>query len=119
MQKLNVLGEPLEICCLNPVTGYYRNGFCQTDESDRGRHVVCATLTSEFLEYTLSQGNDLMTPRPEYNFPGLKPGDQWCLCALRWKEAFDAGCAPRVNLAATEIKALDYVTLEQLKNFQT
>jgi len=115
-QKLNVLNQPLQLCCSNPITGYYRNGFCQTDESDRGRHVVCAIITQEFLDFTFSKGNDLITPRPEFQFPGLKPGDKWCLCVLRWKEAYLEGCAPQVILESTELKALDYVSLEQLQS---
>lgn len=117
MNKLNVLNQPLQICCSNPMTGYFRNGFCQTDQSDHGRHVVCAILTQEFLDFTKSQGNDLTTPRPEFQFPGLKPGDKWCLCVLRWQEALKNDCAPSVVLEATEIKALEFVTLEQLQKF--
>ena len=94
----NVLGSDLQIAGTNPLTGYYRDGFCSTGESDRGVHVIAATLTDEFLEFTKSQGNDLTTPSPQYNFPGLKAGDNWCLCALRWKESFDAGVAPPVIL---------------------
>lgn len=116
IHKLNVLNEPLQLCCTNPVTGYFRNGFCQTDDKDYGRHIVCAIITKEFLEFTLTKGNDLITPRPEYKFNGLKPGDRWCLCILRWKEALIAGCAPPVILESTEIKALDFVSLAQLKN---
>jgi hypothetical protein len=112
----NVLGTELEPCSLDPLTGFFRDGCCNTDEHDRGLHVVCARLTAEFLEYSRSRGNDLVTPRPEFNFPGLKPGDRWCLCALRWKEAFEAGLAPPVVLQATHQRALDVVTLEQLKS---
>jgi uncharacterized protein (DUF2237 family) len=111
----NVLGGPLENCCMAPKTGYYRDGFCKTDHNDQGKHVVCAKMTLEFLEFTKSKGNDLMTPAPHYNFPGLKPGDHWCLCALRWKEALNAGKAPPVHLRRTNIKALEYVSLEDLK----
>ena len=112
----NVLGTDLQIAGTNPLTGYYRDGFCSTGESDRGVHVIAATLTDEFLEFTKSQGNDLTTPSPQYNFPGLKAGDNWCLCALRWKEALDAGVAPPVILEATHEKALEFATIEELKN---
>jgi uncharacterized protein (DUF2237 family) len=111
---LNVLGEELECCCTSPVTGFYRDGYCRTGEHDTGRHVICAKLTQEFLEFTKSMGNDLISPRPEYSFPGLKPGDKWCLCALRWKEAFEAGAAPPVFLSCTHVKALDFVKLSDL-----
>lgn len=116
IQKINVLNQPLQLCCIDPVTGYFRNGFCQTDESDRGRHVVCAIITQEFLDFTLTKGNDLITPRPEFQFAGLKSGDRWCLCVLRWKEALLQGCAPPVVLESTELKALDYVSLQQLQS---
>lgn len=112
---LNVLGSPLEACCFVPKTGFYRDGFCRTDQHDHGRHVICAELTDAFLEFTLSRGNDLITPRPEFDFPGLKAGDRWCLCALRWKEAYEADVAPPVLLASCHGKSLDYVTLEALK----
>lgn len=112
----NVLGNELEICCGSPVTGWYRNGKCETNTSDRGAHVVCAEMTAEFLEFTKAQGNDLSTPAPMFDFPGLQPGDRWCLCASRWKEALDAGVAPPVVLPATEKSALNYVSLEDLKD---
>ena len=112
----NVLGTDLEPCSLDPLTGFLRDGCCNTDQHDRGRHVICARMTGEFLEFSRSRGNDLITPRPEFGFPGLKSGDRWCLCALRWKEAFDAGLAPPVVLQATLERALDVVTLEQLKS---
>jgi uncharacterized protein (DUF2237 family) len=112
---LNVLGTELVECSLDPLTGFFRDGCCHTDDRDRGLHVICARLSAEFLEYSRSRGNDLITPRPEFNFPGLKPGDRWCLCALRWREAFDAGVAPLVVLQATHERALEVVTLEQLK----
>ena len=112
----NVLGTDLQIAGTNPLTGYYRDGFCSTGESDRGVHVIAATLTDEFLAFSKSQGNDLITPFPQYNFPGLKAGDCWCLCARRWKEALDAGVAPPVNLEATHEKALEFATIEELKN---
>jgi len=111
----NVLGTELEICCGAPLTGWYRNGFCETEASDRGAHVVCAEMTEEFLEFTKSRGNDLSTPAPEFHFPGLKAGDRWCLCASRWVEAVDAGVAPPVILQSTEESVLKYVSLEQLK----
>lgn len=110
----NVFGEPLQVCCTSPMTGYYRDGFCRTDELDQGRHTVCAIMTEEFLSFSKSKGNDLSTPIPEYQFPGLKAGDQWCLCALRWKEAFDAEMAPLVVLEATNEKTLDYIQLNDL-----
>jgi uncharacterized protein len=110
----NVLGGPLESCSLDPITGWQRNGCCETDEHDRGSHVVCAEVTAKFLDHQRSQGNDLMTPRPEFNFPGLKPGDRWCLCASRWKEALAADCAPRVFLHCTHEHALRVVSLAEL-----
>ena len=113
-QSLNVFGQPLELCCDNPKTGFYRDGFCNTGSIDLGTHVVCAEMTKEFLDYTKSKGNDLSTPNPIYDFPGLKPGDSWCLCALRWKEAYEAGVAPNVKLEATHDKALEYLTMNQL-----
>ena len=113
----NVLGTDLQIAGTNPLTGYYRDGFCSTGKGDRGVHVIAATLTDEFLDFTKSQGNDLTTPSPQYNFPGLKAGDNWCLCALRWKEALDAGVAPPVILEATHEKALEFATIEEFKNF--
>ena len=113
-QSVNVFGEVLELCCSNPKTGFYRDGFCNTGTSDIGTHVVCAVMTEEFLEFSKSMGNDLITPDYNYRFPGLKPGDKWCLCVLRWKEAYDAGKAPKVKLEATHEKALKYVTIDQL-----
>lgn len=110
----NVLGEPLQLCCKNPKTGFYRDGFCHTGPDDMGVHVVCAQMTDEFLNFTKSQGNDLSTPVPAFGFPGLKAGDRWCLCASRWKEAYDAGVAPPVVLAATHEKALQIVSMDQL-----
>ncbi|NBT57601.1 DUF2237 domain-containing protein [bacterium] len=110
----NVLGTELLSCCTHPPTGYFRDGFCRTDEKDWGRHVVCAVMTQEFLDFSLSRGNDLITPRPESLFPGLKPGDRWCLCALRWREAYEAGVAPTVNLESTHQKALELIPLEAL-----
>lgn len=113
---LNVLGKPLLACSYDPVTGYFRDGCCNTREDDTGSHVVCARMTAEFLQFSLSRGNDLITPRPEYRFQGLQAGDRWCLCAMRWKEAFDAGLVPNVILESTHIRALDYLTLEQLRS---
>lgn len=107
----NVLGGPLKKCCDSPRTGFYRDGFCHTGPQDHGTHVACATVTKEFLEFTKGRGNDLMTPRPEWNFPGLKPGDKWCLCALRWLEAKEAGVAPKLDLEATHEKMLEFTSL--------
>jgi uncharacterized protein (DUF2237 family) len=114
-EALNVLGQALKDCSFDPLTGYFRDGCCKTSSVDTGSHVICARVTQEFLTFSLAQGNDLMTPRPAYQFPGLQPGDQWCLCAMRWKEAFDAGVAPPVVLESTHERALHYVTLEQLQ----
>lgn len=114
---LNVLGKPLEVCCTDPMTGFYRTGSCLTGPDDYGTHVVCAQMTAEFLTFTRSRGNDLSTPRPHYTFPGLQPGDCWCLCALRWKEALDAGVAPPVNLDATHQKALEFVSIDALTTY--
>ncbi|MBC6432617.1 DUF2237 domain-containing protein [Nostoc sp. HG1] len=111
----NVIGGNLEACCTSPITGFYRDGFCRTGGQDFGSHVVCAEVTSEFLEFTKSHGNDLSTPVPDSNFPGLKPGDRWCLCASRWQEALDAGVAPPVILSATHARALEMVSLDELK----
>ncbi len=113
--SLNVLGKALVPCSYDPLTGYFRDGCCNTDEHDRGSHVICAKVSQEFLDFSLRQGNDLITPRPEYRFQGLKAGDRWCLCALRWKQAFEAGVAPKVILESTHINALEYVTLEELQ----
>lgn len=114
-QALNVLGEPLQACSYDPLTGWLRDGCCHTDAKDHGTHVVCARVTADFLAFSMTQGNDLSTPRPEYRFPGLQPGDRWCLCARRWLEALQAGVAPPVNLAATHIRALDLVSLKDLQ----
>ncbi len=114
-QAKNVLGEPLEVCCTSPMTGFYRDGVCSTGAGDFGVHVVCAEVTEEFLAFTKSRGNDLSTPVPAFDFPGLKPGDRWCLCASRWKEALDAGVAPPVVLSATHASAVEYVSLNELK----
>jgi uncharacterized protein (DUF2237 family) len=111
----NVLGKELQTCCTSPMTGYYRDGKCSTGAGDVGAHIVCAQLTEEFLTFSKSKGNDLTTPVPAFDFPGLKPGDCWCLCASRWKEALDAGVAPPVNLSATHALAVEYVSLDELK----
>ena len=113
----NIFGEELIPCCMDPMTGFYRDGLCRTDAFDEGRHVVCAQMTEEFLVFSKAAGNDLSTPRPEYDFPGLKAGDFWCLCALRWKEALAAGIAPAVVLECTHARALEFVTLEQLQEY--
>ncbi|MEM6470967.1 MAG: DUF2237 domain-containing protein [Planctomycetota bacterium] len=114
----NVLGSDLEPCSTEPLTGFYRDGCCNTGASDAGLHVICAVMTDEFLEFSRSVGNDLSTPNPFYSFPGLKAGDRWCLCAARWKEAYDAGTAPKVVLAATHVSALEYASLEELRKFE-
>ena len=113
----NVLGEALEICSIKPMTGFYRDGCCDTGRGDLGSHTVCAVMTSAFLEFSKSRGNDLSTPQPEFGFPGLKPGDRWCLCAPRWQEAFEANQAPRVVLRATHESALVHCSLANLKRF--
>ena len=115
MTNLNVLGTELVPCSYDPLTGFFRDGCCHTDEQDVGTHVVCARVTEEFLSFSLSRGNDLSTPRPEYRFHGLKPGDRWCLCVMRWKEALLAGVAPPVILESTDAKALKFVTLVELQ----
>lgn len=112
---LNVLGQPLQACSYDPLTGFFRDGCCHTREDDTGSHVICARVTAAFLDFSRARGNDLITPRPEYRFAGLKPGDRWCLCALRWKEALEAGVAPPVVLEATHARALAVVSLEQLQ----
>ena len=114
-QQRNVLGGPLELCSADPLTGFFRDGCCRTDEDDTGSHTVCARVTEEFLAFSRAVGNDLSTARPEYGFPGLKPGDRWCLCAARWREAFQNGCAPEVFLGATHERALDICALEELQ----
>ena len=114
MTAQNVLGGPLQACCFSPLTGYFRDGWCHTADEDRGSHVICARVTAEFLAFSRSRGNDLETPVPAYRFAGLKPGDRWCLCALRWREALAAGVAPPVVLEATHVRALAFVSLEEL-----
>jgi len=111
----NVLGDPLEPCSQEPATGFYRTGRCETGPEDTGQHVVCAEMTEAFLRFTKAQGNDLSTPRPEWNFPGLEPGDRWCLCAARWQEALEAGVAPPVLLSATHESALQVLAREDLE----
>ena len=113
--ELNVLGTTLKSCCSNPATGYFRDGYCKTIQEDSGTHILCAIVTEEFLEFTKSHGNDLSTPIPHWNFPGLKVGSKWCLCISRWLEAERAGKAPFVVLEATHQKALEYTTLDVLK----
>jgi uncharacterized protein len=114
---LNVLGTVLQSCSTKPLTGFYRDGYCRTGSDDRGRHIVAAVMTEEFLAFSRARGNDLSTPRPEYGFPGLKPDDAWCLCALRWLEAEAAGVAPPVRLEATHVSALGLVPLDKLKHY--
>ena len=115
--ELNVLGEPLQSCSDNPLTGFFRDGNCLTGPEDVGRHTVCAEMTAEFLAFSKSRGNDLSTPHPEWAFPGLKPGDRWCLVALRWVEALEAGVAPRVVLLSTHQSVLQYTDLATLKRY--
>jgi len=116
--EINVLGAALAACSQDPVTGFFRDGHCNTCEADQGSHTVCAVMTAEFLAYSKYFGNDLSTPRPEYGFVGLKPGDHWCLCAGRFLQAHEEGCAPKVNLSATHARALEIVSLEILQAYQ-
>lgn len=113
----NVLGQALEPCSTEPLTGFLRTGCCDTGPGDEGLHLVCAKMTEEFLAFTRARGNDLSTPIPEFGFPGLKPGDRWCLCVSRWKEAYRAGVAPPVKLEATHISTLEFVSLEELREY--
>jgi len=115
--SLNVFGEPLETCSERPITGFFRDGCCNTGQEDTGSHTVCVEATREFLEYSRFRGNDLSTPMPRYGFPGVKPGDRWCLCAARWLEAYNSGMAPKVYLKRTHQRALDIVPLELLRKF--
>jgi uncharacterized protein (DUF2237 family) len=115
--SVNVFGDALETCNDDPTTGFFRDGCCNTGEADAGSHTVCVQVTQAFLEFSRFRGNDLSTPRPEFGFPGLKPGDRWCLCAARWKEAYDAGMAPRVYLRATHQRALEIVSLDVMRGF--
>jgi uncharacterized protein len=110
----NVLGGKLECCCREPMTGFYRDGYCRTGPRDHGLHTVCAVMTEEFLRFSAAHGNDLSTPAPHFDFPGLVPGDRWCVCVTRWQEAFERGCALPVVLSATHISALEFVTLDDL-----
>ena len=114
-RSLNVLGGELAVCSMKPMTGFFRNGCCDTSRQDVGSHTVCVVMTEEFLAFSKARGNDLSTPQPDYGFAGLNPGDRWCLCAPRWQEAFEAGMAPRVVLRATEASALAYCALAELK----
>lgn len=116
-ESLNVFGEELEICCEDPMTGFYRDGKCNTNNEDIGSHTICIKVTKEFLEYSKLRGNDLSTPIPEYDFKGLQPGNSWCLCALRWLEAEKDNMAPRIHLKRTHIKALDLVPIALLKKY--
>ncbi|HEY3046832.1 MAG TPA: DUF2237 domain-containing protein [Polaromonas sp.] len=115
MSTRNVLGTELVPCSYDPLTGYFRDGCCNTDESDRGSHLICVRVTKEFLAFSSARGNDLVTPLPQHRFAGLKPGDRWCLCANRWREALEAGSAPPVILESTHLNALAFVTIEQLE----
>ena len=112
---LNVLGTPLAACSFDPLTGWFRDGCCRSDAKEHGSHVICARMTVKFLNYQMERGNDLITPRPEARFPGLAPGDRWCVCALRWREAYEAGCAPPVILESSNAKALEFVLMEWLR----
>ena len=114
-QAMNVLGTPLQPCSMDPLTGFFRDGCCNTNGDDVGVHTICVRVTDAFLEFSRARGNDLSTPRPEFAFPGLVDGDRWCLCAMRWKEAFDAGVAPQVVLESTHILTLEFVSLAALK----
>ncbi len=114
-ESINVLGDPLSPCSVDPITGFFRDGHCNTCDADHGSHTVCAIMTAEFLAYSKYVGNDLSTPSPEFRFAGLQPGDQWCLCAARFMQAADEGCAPRVRLASTHLRALEVVPLDVLK----
>ena len=116
-EQTNLFDEVIEECCSNPITGFFRNGFCHTDELDRGLHIVCSLITDDFLRFSKSRGNDLSTPRPEFNFPGLAEGDSWCVCAERWKEAYEQGFAPKVFLKRTHKKAATIIDIEILKEY--
>jgi uncharacterized protein (DUF2237 family) len=116
-KSVNVFGETLEVCCENPITGFYRDGKCNTNKNDAGSHTVCIKVTKEFLEYSKSRGNDLSTPIPEFDFKGLKPGNSWCVCASRWLEAEKNNMAPRIHLQRTHIKAIDIVPMALLKKY--
>ena len=116
-KQKNIHGKPLELCSKDPLTGFFRNGCCETSDHDAGSHTVCALMNKEFLEFSSSRGNDLINPVPAFNFPGLNPGDRWCLCANRWLEAYEAGAAPHIIAKATNIKALEIIEIEQIKEF--
>lgn len=116
-ESLNVYDEPLEACGTDPITGFFRDGCCNTADEDFGSHTICVELTRDFLAFSAASGNDLSTPHPEFDFPGLQPGDRWCLCAARWLEAFEADAAPRVHLTRTHRGALEIVSLEILRTF--
>jgi uncharacterized protein len=116
---LNVLGQPIVPCSFDPLTGFFRDGCCKTNEEDAGSHLICAVVTNDFLQFSLTRGNDLITPRPEYRFPGLIAGDRWCLCINRWLEALDANCAPLIKLESTNIKALEIVSLNLLQQYSS
>jgi len=116
MSAKNVLGGALDVCCTDPMTGFYRDGCCNTGQGDVGLHIVCAEMTEEFLSFSADRGNDLASANELFGFPGLTPGDRWCLCVARWKEAFEAGVAPPVVLAATHMSALEFVDLEDLRS---
>jgi len=113
----NVLGQALRACCMQPITGFTRNGFCELHSEDQGLHTVCIIVTDDFLTFSKSSGNDLSTPLPDYHFPGLKEGAKWCLCAMRWKEAYDAGVAPKVVISAIHESVLDIIELDTLKKY--
>lgn len=115
--QFNIFNEPIEVCSHDPLTGFFRSGCCETSNQDVGNHTVCALMSNEFLEFSFNRGNDLINPVPEFNFPGLKEGDRWCLCANRWVEAYEAGVAPQIVSRATNIKALEIIPLENLKLF--
>ena len=117
LDQLNIFNEPLEECSNEPKTGFFRTGCCETDAQDIGTHTVCAIMDKEFLQFSSNQGNDLITPVADFDFPGLKPGDRWCLCANRWLEAFEAGFAPQIIARATNIKTLDIIPLDKIKLF--
>ncbi len=115
--QLNIFHESLEECSCDPMTGFFRTGCCETNDNDLGTHTVCALMDKEFLQFSYNQGNDLITPIPEYDFPGLKPGDKWCLCANRWLEAFEAGVAPRILAKATNLKTLEIISMDMIRKF--
>ena len=115
--QLNIFHESLEECSCDPMTGFFRTGCCETNDNDLGTHTVCALMDKEFLQFSYNQGNDLITPMPEYDFPGLKPGDKWCLCANRWLEAFEAGVAPRILAKATNLKTLEIISMDMIRKF--